>query len=154
MAIEIERKFLVKQPPLHLATYSLNIKQGYIVKNKNKVIRVRKQDLDYFLTIKGSNAGISRLEFEFPIPKDDAEELFLHFCQTDIINKTRYYIKHENHTWEVDEFHGKNQGLIIAELELQSEDEKFNLPDWIGDEISNDNKYFNMNLSKHPFKDW
>ena len=154
MAIEIERKFLVNQSPFHLAKKSRHIKQGYIVHDQKQVIRVRKKDRDYFLTIKGSNNGISRLEFEFPIPKNDAEELFLHFCQTAIIDKTRHYIDYKGHTWEVDEFHGDNHGLVIAEIELQSVNEKFNLPEWIGDDVSAENKYYNMNLAKHPFKEW
>jgi len=154
MAIEIERKFLVKQSPCHLAKKSRQIKQGYIVHDQKQVIRVRKKDRDYFLTIKGSNKGISRLEFEFPISKNDAEELFLHFCQTAIIDKTRHYIDYKGHTWEVDEFHGDNHGLIIAEIELQSVNEKFHLPEWIGDEVSAENKYYNMSLAKHPFKEW
>jgi len=154
MAIEIERKFLVKQSPFHLAKKSRHIKQGYIVHDQKQVIRVRKKDRDYFLTIKGSNKGISRLEFEFPISKNDAEELFLHFCQTAIIDKTRHYIDYKGHTWEVDEFHGDNHGLIIAEIELQSVNEKFHLPEWIGDEVSAENKYYNMSLAKHPFKEW
>ena len=154
MAIEIERKFLVKKSPCHLAKKSRHIKQGYIVHDQKQVIRVRKKDQDYFLTIKGSNKGISRLEFEFPISKNDAEELFLHFCQTAIIDKTRHYIDYKGHTWEVDEFHGDNHGLIIAEIELQSVNEKFHLPEWIGDEVSAENKYYNMSLAKHPFKEW
>ena len=154
MAIEIERKFLVKQSPCHLAKKSRHIKQGYIVHDQKQVIRVRKKDRAYFLTIKGSNKGISRLEFEFPISKNDAEELFLHFCQTAIIDKTRHYIDYKGHTWEVDEFHGDNHGLIIAEIELQSVNEKFHLPEWIGDEVSAENKYYNMSLAKHPFKEW
>ena len=154
MAIEIERKFLVKQSPCHLAKKSRHIKQGYIVHDQKQVIRVRKKDRDYFLTIKGSNKGISRLEFEFPISKNDAEELFLHFCQTAIIDKTRYYIDHEGHTWEVDEFHGANNGLIVAEIELVSEDEKFKIPEWAGKEVTSNKKYYNMNLATNPYELW
>lgn len=154
MAIEIERKFLVKEPPFHLARKSLRIRQGYIVNDQNQVIRVREKRDDYFLTIKGNNIGISRLEYDFPISKNDAEDLLKHFCKTSMIDKTRHYVEHEGHTWEVDEFHGENEGLIVAEIELDSEHEQFEIPDWVGDEVTSDERYYNMNLATDPFKDW
>ena len=154
MAIEIERKFLVKEKPFSIAKRSLKINQGYIINEKSKVIRVREKGDDYFLTIKGNNIGISRLEYDFPISKDDAKELIFHFCKTTLIEKTRHYIEHEEHTWEVDEFHGQNNGLIVAEIELESEDEKFEIPDWVGEEVTQDDRYYNMNLAIHPFTSW
>ena len=154
MAIEIERKFLVKEKPFSIAKRSLKINQGYIINEKSKVIRVREKGDDYFLTIKGNNIGISRLEYDFPISKEDAKELIFHFCKTTLIEKTRHYIKHKGHTWEVDEFHGKNNGLIVAEIELESEDEKFEIPDWVGEEVTQDDRYYNMNLAIHPFTSW
>jgi adenylate cyclase len=154
MAIEIERKFLVKENPFHLAKKSHRIRQGYIVNDQKQVIRVREKGEDYFLTIKGNNIGISRLEFDFPIPKEDAEELLKHFCKTTLIDKTRHYVEHEGHTWEVDEFHGDNDGLVVAEIELDSEDEQFEIPDWISKEVTPDDRYYNMNLATHPFMDW
>ena len=154
MAIEIERKFLVKEKPFSIAKRSLKINQGYIINEKSKVIRVREKGDDYFLTIKGNNIGISRLEYDFPISKEDAKELIFHFCKTTLIEKTRHYIEHEEHTWEVDEFHGKNNGLIVAEIELESEDEKFEKPDWVGEEVTQDDRYYNMNLAIHPFTSW
>ena len=154
MAIEIERKFLVKEKPFSIAKRSLKINQGYIINEKSKVIRVREKDDDYFLTIKGNNIGISRLEYDFPISKEDAKELIFHFCKTTLIEKTRHYIEHKGHTWEVDEFHGKNNGLIVAEIELESEDEKFEIPDWVGEEVTQDDRYYNMNLAIHPFTSW
>lgn len=154
MAIEIERKFLVKEKPFSIAKRSLKINQGYIINEKSKVIRVREKGDDYFLTIKGNNIGISRLEYDFPISKEDAKELIFHFCKTTLIEKTRHYIEHKGHTWEVDEFHGKNNGLIVAEIELESEDEKFEIPDWVGEEVTQDNRYYNMNLAIHPFTSW
>ena len=154
MAIEIERKFLVKEKPFSIAKRSLKINQGYIINEKSKVIRVREKGDDYFLTIKGNNIGISRLEYDFPISKEDAKELIFHFCKTTLIEKTRHYIEHKGHTWEVDEFHGKNNGLIVAEIELESEDEKFEIPDWIGEEVTQDDRYYNMNLAIHPFTSW
>ena len=154
MAIEIERKFLVKEKPFSIAKRSLKINQGYIINEKSKVIRVREKGDDYFLTIKGNNIGISRLEYDFPISKEDAKELIFHFCKTTLIEKTRHYIEYEEHTWEVDEFHGKNNGLIVAEIELESEDEKFEIPDWVGEEVTQDDRYYNMNLAIHPFTSW
>ena len=154
MAIEIERKFLVKKKPFSIAKRSLKINQGYIINEKSKVIRVREKGDDYFLTIKGNNIGISRLEYDFPISKEDAKELIFHFCKTTLIEKTRHYIEHKGHTWEVDEFHGKNNGLIVAEIELESEDEKFEIPDWVGEEVTQDDRYYNMNLAIHPFTSW
>ena len=154
MAIEIERKFLIKKKPFSIAKMSLKINQGYIINEKSKVIRVREKGDDYFLTIKGNNIGISRLEYDFPISKEDAKELIFHFCKTTLIEKTRHYIEYKGHTWEVDEFHGKNTGLIVAEIELDSEDEKFEIPDWVGEEVTQDDRYYNMNLAIHPFTSW
>ena len=154
MAIEIERKFLVDENPFHLAKKSLRIRQGYIVNDQNQVIRVREKGDDYFLTIKGNNIGISRLEFDFPISKDDAEQLMKHFCQTTTIDKTRHYVEYKGFTWEVDEFHGDNNGLVVAEIELESEDEDFEIPDWAGEEVTPDERYYNMNLATNPFKNW
>jgi len=154
MAIEIERKFLIKEKPFSIAKRSLKINQGYIINEKSKVIRVREKGDDYFLTIKGNNIGISRLEYDFPISKEDAKELIFHFCKTTLIEKTRHYIEHKGHTWEVDEFHGKNNGLIVAEIELESENEKFEIPDWVGEEVTQDDRYYNMNLAIHPFTSW
>jgi len=154
MAIEIERKFLVKERPFAMAKRSLKINQGYILNEKSKVIRVREKGDDYFLTIKGNNIGISRLEYDFPISKNDAEELIIHFCKTTLIEKTRHYVEHKGHTWEVDEFHGTNDGLIVAEIELESEDEKFEIPNWIGEEVTQDERYYNMNLAVHPYTSW
>ena len=154
MAIEIERKFLVKERPFAMAKKSLKINQGYILNEKSKVIRVREKGDDYFLTIKGNNIGISRLEYDFPISKDDAEELIIHFCKTTLIEKTRHYVEHKGHTWEVDEVHGTNDGLIVAEIELESEDEKFEIPNWIGEEVTQDERYYNMNLAVHPYTSW
>ena len=140
--------------PISIAKRSLKINQGYIINEKSKVIRVREKGDDYFLTIKGNNIGISRLEYDFPISKEDAKELIFHFCKTTLIEKTRHYIEHKGHTWEVDEFHGKNNGLIVAEIELESEDEKFEIPDWVGEEVTQDDRYYNMNLAIHPFTSW
>ena len=154
MAIEIERKFLVKNIPKDEIQYSHKIRQGYIVQNKYKVIRVRQKENDYFITIKGNKVGISRFEFEYLIPKDDAEILFENFCQNKLIEKTRHYVENKGHIWELDVFHGNNEGLIIAEIELGSEDQVFHTPSWIDYEVTDQEKYYNMNLLNRPFKDW
>lgn len=154
MAIEIERKFLVKNIPENKIKYSHRIRQGYIVSDKDRAIRIRQKSDDYFITIKGNKTGISRFEFEYPIPKTDAKELFNNFCGSGLIEKTRHYIENDGHTWELDVFHGENEGLVVAEIELGSEQETFSLPKWISNEVTSDKKYYNMNLIKNPFKDW
>tara|TARA_B100001248_G_scaffold219406_1_gene174995 strand:+ start:69 stop:536 length:468 start_codon:yes stop_codon:yes gene_type:complete len=154
MAIEIERKFLVKNIPRHEIQYSHKIRQGYIAKNKDRVIRIRQKENDYFITIKGNKIGISRFEFEYPIPRNDGEILLENFCQEEVIEKTRHYVENKGHTWELDVFHGNNEGLIVAEIELMSEDQAFHIPSWIGREVTDKEKYYNMNLLEKPFKEW
>ena len=154
MAIEIEKKFLIKHIPFNQVEYSQKIKQGYIVSDEKKVIRVREKGDDYFITIKGNKIGISRFEFEYKIPKSDALELFENFCEMGSIKKTRHYVKHLDHTWEIDEFHADNQGLIVAEIELNTENEEFDIPGWVSEEVTTDPKYYNMNLTINPYKNW
>ena len=154
MAIEIERKYLVKSPPLHLAEKRFHIKQGYIVNDQKQVIRIREKEDEYFLTIKGNQIGISRLEYDFPISKKDANELISNFCRDTIIEKTRHYLRFKDHIWEIDEFHKKNQGLVVAEIELNSENENFELPSWVEKEVTSEKKYYNMNLATNPYKNW
>ena len=154
MAIEIERKYLVSEIPFDLVEKSVRIRQGYIVNDQSQVIRVREKGNQYFLTIKGKNIGISRLEYDFPISKIDAKELIKYFCNTTLIDKKRHYIEHKGHTWEVDEFYGDNKGLIVAEIELENKDEKFIVPDWVNEEVTSYERYYNMNLATNPFKDW
>tara|TARA_B100001113_G_scaffold248503_2_gene204640 strand:+ start:4217 stop:4681 length:465 start_codon:yes stop_codon:yes gene_type:complete len=154
MAIEIERKYLVKSPPLHLAEKRFHIKQGYIVNDQKQVIRIREKGDEYFLTIKGNQIGISRLEYDFPISKKDANELISNFCRDTIIEKTRHYLRFKDHIWEIDEFHKKNQGLVVAEIELNSENENFELPSWVEKEVTSEKKYYNMNLATNPYNNW
>lgn len=155
MAVEIERKFLVDKRKWDAAEKrdSHQISQGYILNEKNKTIRIRLTDDKGFITIKGASTGASRPEFEYPIPAHDAEELLKNFCGR-YISKTRYKIMHANKLWEVDEFSGDNAGLIMAEIELKSETETFDLPEWVEKEVTGDAKYYNSNLSLHPFKNW
>ena len=154
MAIEIEKKFLINHIPFEQVKYAHKIKQGYIVSDKDKVIRIREKDDEYFITIKGNKIGLSRFEFEYKIPKSDANELFKSFCKIGSISKTRHYVDYNGHTWEVDEFHGENNGLVVAEIELESEDEQFEIPNWVIKEVTADARYYNMNLATHPFCKW
>ncbi len=154
MALEIERKYLIDLEKIGTLENGIRIKQGYLSTNKDAVVRVRVKNDKAYLTIKGSNSGIARLEFEYEIPLNEANEMLEKLCQKPVIDKTRYLIKHDIHTWEVDIFYGDNEGLVVAEVELSSEDEHINLPIWVKEEVSHDDRYFNSNLMKLPFKDW
>jgi len=156
MSIEIERKFLVTSEDFKKENFKKShIKQGFLNSDKNRVVRVRLKDDTAFLTIKGKSnkSGTSRFEWEKEISVDDANDLF-NLCEEGIIEKYRYLIKKGIHTYEVDEFLGDNSGLIVAEIELNSEDEKFEKPIWLGKEVTGDVKYYNSMLSKTPFKFW
>lgn len=152
MAQEIERKFLVCGEFKALAYAHSRITQGYISSQRGRTVRVRIRDNQGFLTIKGaSNAsGTSRYEWEREIPLPEAQEL-MQLCEPGIIDKTRYLVRYEGHVWEVDEFYGDNQGLILAEIELADEAESFLLPPFIGQEVTGDVRYYNSHLMKHPF---
>ena len=154
MALEIERKYLIDLEKIGTLENGVRIKQGYLSTNKDAVVRVRVKNDKAYLTIKGSNSGIARLEFEYEIPLNEANEMLEKLCQKPVIDKTRSLIKHDIHTWEVDIFYGDNEGLVVAEVELSSEDEHINLPIWVKEEVSHDDRYFNSNLMKLPFKDW
>ena len=152
MAIEIERKFLIRGDGWRSAP-AIYFCQGYLNRDKNRTVRVRIAGEQATLTIKGVSQGISRLEFEYAIPLDDARAL-LTLCEQPLIEKYRRVVDYQGKRWEIDEFLGDNQGLIVAEIELESESEPFDLPDWVGREVSDDPRYFNASLSKYPFKDW
>ena len=154
MALEIERKYLIDLEKIGTLENGIRIKQGYLSTDKNAVVRVRVKNDKAYLTIKGPNNGISRLEFEYEIPFDEANEMLDNLCKKPVIDKTRYIIKHDIHIWEIDVFYGDNEGLVVAEVELKDENEKINLPSWIKEEVTSDNRYFNSNLMKHPYKDW
>lgn len=156
MAIEIERKFLITSEKFKKEAYSKEyIKQGFLNSDKNRVVRVRVINKKAFLTIKGktNSTGLLRFEWEKEILLDEAKEL-LKLCENIVIEKNRFLVKSENHIFEVDEFLFENKGLIIAEVELASEDEFFLKPDWLGREVTGLEKYYNSNLSKHPFNKW
>lgn len=155
MAQEIERKFLVKGEFKSFAYSQSHIVQGYISSAHGRTVRIRIRDEKGYLTIKGaSNAsGMSRYEWEKEIPFNEAQEL-MKLCEPGIIDKTRYLVKSGKHTFEVDEFYGENEGLILAEVELNSEDELYEKPSFIGEEVTGDIRYYNSNLMKHPFRTW
>lgn len=154
--IEIERKFLVTSNAFKTDAFSQNkIAQGYLSSVPERTVRVRIKGDKGFVTVKGisSDSGMSRFEWEKEIPVDEAENL-LKLCEKGIIDKIRFNVTIGNHTFEVDEFHGENEGLIIAEIELNSENEAFEKPNWLGEEVTNDKRYYNSYLSNHPFKNW
>ena len=155
MANEIERKFLVKGEFKNLASKETRIVQGYLSSIPERTVRVRIKGDKGYITIKGigNTSGATRYEWEKEIPASEVEEL-LKICEPGVIDKTRYLVKVGNHTFEVDEFYGENQGLTVAEIELSSESEDFVKPEWIGDEVTGDTKYYNSMLMKNPFTKW
>jgi len=155
MAQEIERKFLVKGGFKEAAFDALRITQGYLSTAPGRSVRVRLKGDKGFLTIKGPSrdGGLSRFEWEKEIGADEAREL-LALCEPGLIDKTRWLVKAGVHTFEVDEFHGDNEGLIMAEVELSAPDEPYEKPDWLGQEVTGDRRYYNSYLSKNPYKIW
>jgi adenylate cyclase len=154
VGVEIERKFLVAGEGWRaLGTPSL-LRQGYLSLDPARVVRVRIEGERAFLTIKGKSQGATRGEWEYPIPVPDASELLDTLCQPPLVEKYRRRIQAGPHTWEVDEFLGANAGLVVAEIELASEDEPFDKPDWIGAEVTHDARYFNSNLIRNPYSSW
>lgn len=154
--IEIERKFLVLDYSFRRLSYgNSHIRQGYICSDRGRTVRVRLRDDRGYLTIKGPSdtAGMSRYEFEKEITPEEAEQLFK-LCEPGVIDKTRWLVKSGDHTFEVDEFHGDNEGLIIAEVELKSEDEPYEKPHFIGREVTGDRRFYNSHLRQHPFCLW
>ncbi|MGL4995124.1 MAG: CYTH domain-containing protein [Deefgea sp.] len=153
MAVEIERKFLVASEAWReQVSQSTRIAQGYLCTDPERTVRVRTKGEAAFLTIKGKNSGISRAEFEYAIPVADALAM-LQLCPN-VLDKTRHLVEIDGHTFEVDEFHGANTGLIVAELELASEEATFPQPTWLGAEVSAEARYYNSALSITPFSQW
>lgn len=150
MGLEIERKFLVADDSWRDDSPGRRIAQGYLSMDPDRTVRVRLSGEEAWLTIKGRGEGIRRAEFEYPLPPEDAA-LLLDMCLPSVIDKTRYRIEHAGHIWEVDVFHGANDGLVLAEVELESEDECVELPPWIGEEVSEDTRFFNASLARCPF---
>ena len=172
MGKEIERKFLVKGDAWKALAPGIRYRQGYLNSSFDRTVRVRTIGDQGFITVKGPNNGIARLEFEYVIPADDANEMLTELAEKPLIEKNRYRIlrgKHfpdvlspknpiavlrGKHVWEVDEFLGDNAGLVVAEIELGSVDEPFEKPEWIGEEVSGDPRYYNSNLVAHPYSEW
>ena len=155
MANEIERKFLVDSEFKKLSTAETRIVQGYLSSVPERTVRIRIKGDKGYITIKGigNESGATRYEWEDEISVADATEL-LSICEPGVIDKTRFLVKHGEHTFEVDEFYGENEGLIVAEVELDSEEEEFDRPDWLGVEVTGEAKYYNSMLMKNPFKAW
>jgi adenylate cyclase len=154
MPKEIERKFLVKNEEFKTLGKSEYIHQGFLSTVKERVVRVRIRGEKAWITIKGITQGASRAEFEYEIPMADAKFMLENLCERPTIEKHRYVVPFAGFTWEIDEFHGENDGLVIAEIELPAEDTVFSLPDWVGEEVTADARYYNANLVKNPFRNW
>lgn len=154
MGVEIERKFLLDGEGWRGQGDAVLLRQGYLCSDPSRVVRVRVEGGQGTITIKGRSSGATRAEWEYPIPLDEANELLDRLCERPIIEKYRHRIARAGHVWEVDEFLGANAGLIVAEIELASEDEAFDRPDWLGAEVTHDARYFNSNLMRHPFTQW
>jgi len=155
MAKEIERKFLVTSEAWrrHIRK-AVAYRQGYMANNEKVSVRVRISDDDARLNIKSATLGVYRLEYEYSLPLNDAQQMLDELCMRPLIEKTRYYVDDAGHTWEVDVFEGDNAGLVVAELELDDEDAPYTRPDWVGEEVSDDPRYYNVCLVEHPYKDW
>ncbi len=156
MAKEIERKYLVKNEDWrNEIEHSIYMSQAYIRTALGRVtIRIRIAGTQAWLTMKGPSSGISRDEYEYAIPLDEANEIIATMCDTTIVSKMRHIVMHEGRLWEIDEFEGRNQGLIVAELELGSENDEFAKPDWLGEEVSADRRYSSGSLAVTPYADW
>lgn len=155
MAHEIERKYLVVNDSWRDdADEGTYYRQGYLIGAEKASVRVRIEGQQANINIKSATLGIRRIEYEYAIPLDDAEELLEQLCEKPQIEKTRYHVSVGDHLWEVDVFEGDNKGLVVAEIELSHEDEPFKLPGWAGKEVSNDTRYYNVCLAKHPYKEW
>lgn len=155
MAAEIERKFLVTSDAwrAHVQRQA-TFRQGYLANGERSSVRVRIDGSEARLNIKSATLGVWRREYEYVIPLKDGEEMLEQLCVKPLIEKTRYYVAYKGHVWEIDEFEGDNEGLVVAEIELSSEDEVVEKPDWVGEEVSADVRYYNVSLVAHPYKYW
>ncbi|TYQ21917.1 UNVERIFIED_ORG: CYTH domain-containing protein [Zoogloea ramigera] len=154
MGVEIERKFLVQGDAWKTLGEPVFFRQGYLSSQKERTVRVRIEGDRAVITIKGKSVGATRGEWEYPIPMQDAAELLDGLCEQPLIEKYRRKITNGAHVWEVDEFLGANAGLVVAEIELGAEDEAFDQPEWVADEVTDDARYYNSNLIKQPFSGW
>lgn len=154
MPQEIERKFLVKGESWRKPARGQRYRQGYLSTHPDRAVRVRVGGEQAFLTIKGRTKGATRLEFEYAILLAEANDMLDALCERPLIDKTRYEIEYGGLKWEVDEFHGENHGLVLAEVELEHEDQQIAKPDWLGEEVTHDPRYYNANLIKQPYSTW
>ncbi|MBI4854036.1 MAG: CYTH domain-containing protein [Acidobacteria bacterium] len=154
MAHEIERKFLIKNEEWRKLTKGILYRQGYLSTIPERTVRVRVVGENAYLTVKGLTKGLTRVEFEYEIPLLDANQMLDQLCERPIIEKLRHKLDFAGFTWEIDEYLGENQGLIIAEVELDDEKDYLELPSWVGEEVSDDPKYFNASLVTNPFHKW
>jgi adenylate cyclase len=154
MGEEIERKFLVAGDAWRETAEGMRYRQGFLSTVPERTVRVRVAGLRGTITVKGKNLGARRAEFEYEIPVTDAEQMLDTLCERPLIEKVRHTLTAGPHTWEVDVFEGDNAGLVVAEIELGSEDEAFEKPDWVGDEVTSDPRYFNSNLVANPYRTW
>ncbi len=155
MATEIERKFTVSSDEWRQHAHGQReYRQGYLANDQNASVRIRIDGDRANLNIKSATLGITRSEYEYPLPLADAEEMLTQLCAKPLIEKTRYFVDYGGKTWEIDVFHGDNAGLVVAEVELESADEAIELPPWVDRDVSDDPRYYNVCLVKHPFKDW
>jgi adenylate cyclase len=155
VGIEIERKFLLKNDDWRaLVSHSTEIRQGYLAPPTKASVRIRLDGEQANINIKSATLGMHRLEYEYPIPRDEAIEMLDQLCEQPQIAKQRHRVKWGEHIWEIDEFFGDNSGLVVAEIELATEDEAFDMPQWIGAEVTDDKRYYNVSLAKHPYRDW
>ncbi|WP_163335947.1 CYTH domain-containing protein [Desulfopila sp. IMCC35008] len=154
MGFEIEKKFLIKNDSWKIGAIGTAYRQGYLSGDKGRTVRVRTVGSTGFITIKGPTQNGRRLEYEYEIPESDVQEMLETLCLSPIIEKVRYLVDYKGFTWEIDVFSGVNEGLIVAEIELESIHQDFALPPWVGQEVTDDPRYYNSNLSRHPFQLW
>ena len=155
MATEIEHKFLLANDDWReQVSHSVYYRQGYLSSQPTSSIRVRISDNQAWLNIKSATIGTHRQEYEYEIPKTDANEILNHLCKKPLIEKTRYFVQYQGHTWEIDVFEGDNQGLVVAEIELSDIGETFAKPSWLGEEVTHDVRYYNNNLANYPYSSW
>jgi CYTH domain-containing protein len=154
MGMEIERKYLMASDEWRGLAEGVDYRQGYLSTVKERTVRVRTIGDSGFLTIKGISIGASRVEYEYEVPADDAHEMLDELCERPLIEKRRFKVSHAGLIWEIDEFFGENVGLIVAEVELEEEDQTIDLPSWIGQEVTGDPRYFNSSLVSKPFSAW
>ncbi len=154
MAEEIERKFLVADPSFLHGVEGIDCTQGYMPGRERSVVRIRIKGQRGFLTIKSAARGIARSEFEYEIPLSDAREMLALLCDKPLVEKTRYEVSFADNLWEVDVFSGLNNGLVLAEIELEAADQDFEKPPWLGREVSHDDRYFNSQLARNPYSTW